>query len=1753
MPDGRGRTAQKSNAANNITNAKKATGDWHYDQLFISANSEAIRDTSNIHDLGKQKKDLVFNDQKFNAMKIAFEPLGQGTPNEAQITLTEKWKEDLMGGSKWPSKVPGFEMWAEATAYDPTKANGGEKFQNMLVFLLVDGGGDCRFTNKPYYDLEKGRGKGWYINKGDFKGTPHSFNLHHEAWNVTGAWHTPKTQGLVNLPNDKDVAMVGGKAGALSAKSNGFVEDEQIGTTTTGAPHQPGSKLNWLYHCFGALVSKEGDNKGGSHSSATSFVTTGILNSCHEAEKSCTALGNTLAAIIGLYYYPGCEKYNWVAKETPIEGGKSYDIRMRMWNPTYELADDNSLLVLEPINAKWLLNKTVSTTNPNPFVGSNTKDGTLTSGFELAHVYKQSNALAKDPKKETPPQPLKQLLHQSTINDEKNIVASISPWVGSSKEDKGKFVIQSVKLKVDNKKYLNNMHKHLGHVVNKPDNYEDGLCFGFKVPKAHFLYPQWDNKKTVEHVDLTTEFHSNIGTGFQPVPKWRRGVAWLDDDAIDGYKLRVTGQVDQANASWTDENAKAAKEQLVSEIQRKGLAIALLDIKTESNSSELGWSVPALNNIAHALEEDVVDDEQEVEQVSDDELEALSRRDLQKLAKERGVAANMSSVKIIAALRRGSQADDAPPPADDAPPPAPPPADDDAPELPLDKNEENEGEESNDDVEKPEGTTFDDVPETDTGGKEVPAITPHGILSAESGEEPDLRVANQVAANNLARATREHVIKKDLEPGAVRRPDIDANEHFTSSEKQPWPHKDIYLQSKLEIVPGKVMDNAALEKFKEDYGSTKNCYLRGQSLPTKIVDIKKTYGDAQNIIHTNLFKNTDVHKRNMCKILAIYFEKGDMGGKRQTMSPGKSTIKANQKQYGFEHGIRRQRNGTLFQSSQTGEILWPAVFNEKPPSELKMTVKDINLTLDFTCESEPFKRWFKEHKEKGPMTVLEWVTSPWHYLFLPYHRRNLLFEDGETYSEGCTRCSRPFFEYEYMYSWFLEGPAKTAHWPTAYWCVSTGSQGACDKTKAPKPFHDPDFWQTPQGKPQTRKRDTTVLNDSDTDDSECEDLPPTERGNTMSGKGAGWHNWPTKAFKFGPIIKGKGVIHKETRGEWEKKLKFGLTDGIIYAASKEQDLLFKRYHNHAYRPDRLEFWKGAYPTYPQSRPAASQAKLQLGMQDYNLQRASKYGNVCHDCATVLELAPGLLVRKFRKVKYTIGSLKPKLPSEEADGNSYWTNLLQQVKDSRRGPLQEQLLQVDELLNFDIDDLTVDKELRKHKKGRWNTPGDYDESFQRSMRTYSRLIADQQNVDLGRSGKGAPLTKFNSPPDIYLPKQIDLKSGKIGEIDHEQIKEAVKFLQDMRPTYRGTKVVMPGFWTDTDAAAVRKRKQVSEHPAFQHMIFELERKYMHMAQFERDTENKVFDSEMTRLESRNVSRTLNGKKYNNCLEIKYLSPPVKVGNRLQPQQTTVKTYYYDRTHGTPESGSNDETMWRGDDYATTQGTGNRQLLQYRKMRQSRLFVTYSLHRATTSEDEARFLMMRMADAAHCLFGNDQNLSELLVFGYKVVPMGKVDGVPDSLSKGGFEVITNPKKKDQEANFYGGEGSSSYIYDTYQTHVDKVDVDGGIEIGPQRHHPHFHILLTINHYSYIQLDYFKMNAYLEMMFKGIDKLCKGWGDKFKLLDASGNLFYTDNENPYVDIKLYPQDNWNDIIAAYVRKNATPGPIEAARVARDEILPA
>tara|TARA_B110001450_G_scaffold231620_1_gene233632 strand:- start:951 stop:1844 length:894 start_codon:yes stop_codon:yes gene_type:complete len=253
----------------------------------------------------------------------------------------------------------------------------------------------------------------------------------------------------------------------------------------------------------------------------------------------------------------------------------------------------------------------------------------------------------------------------------------------------------------------------------------------------------------------------------------------------------------------------------------------------------------------------------------------------------------------------------------------------------------------------------------------------------------------------------------------------------------------------------------------------------------------------------------------------------------------------------------------------------------------------------------------------------------------------------------------------------------------------------------------------------------------------------------------------------------------------------------------------------------------------------------------------------------------------------------------------------------------------------------------------------------------------------------------------------------------------------------------------------------------------------------------------------------------------------------------------------------ESQWTGDRYVMKQNTGGqwihtgaywydskpRPLIQYRKMRQSRLFITWSLHRPLTGEKESRLILERMRDAVALVFGNDIHLAEMLRFGQRLDKGERIaaettmtkDNPTDAISRHAFVTIDAPNKTEMKPLFYGDGGDSSYLSDTYQTHVEKVDLQAGIEIGPNRHHPHFHALLTINHWSYVQLDTFIMNRKLEKLFKDKE-------GPYYLEDSMGLPFYGDQENPYVDLRLYPEDGFQDVLAAYVRKSATPGPLEA-----------
>ena len=163
-----------------------------FDKLFITENIDAILKGNRA---GKEggKGIAMFSDAAthkehvLGGMKLAFEPMGQHPLRPIDDKTDNRGKALRAKPSTWPGKVLSFELWAEATSYDPTVKDGGVKFQRMLQFLLVrdPGSGQVELNDDMYYSVEakKHRGPGWYEPQptSKFKGTPHSLGLNKDS------------------------------------------------------------------------------------------------------------------------------------------------------------------------------------------------------------------------------------------------------------------------------------------------------------------------------------------------------------------------------------------------------------------------------------------------------------------------------------------------------------------------------------------------------------------------------------------------------------------------------------------------------------------------------------------------------------------------------------------------------------------------------------------------------------------------------------------------------------------------------------------------------------------------------------------------------------------------------------------------------------------------------------------------------------------------------------------------------------------------------------------------------------------------------------------------------------------------------------------------------------------------------------------------------------------------------------------------------------------------------------------------------------------------------------------------------------------------------------------------------------------------------------------------------------------------------------------------------------------------------------
>ena len=1038
-------------------------------------------------------------------------------------------------------------------------------------------------------------------------------------------------------------------------------------------------------------------------------------------------------------------------------------------------------------------------------------------------------------------------------------------------------------------------------------------------------------------------------------------------------------------------------------------------------------------------------------------------------------------------------------------------------------------------------------------------------IAAYLDDEANDKVDPQLLEDQRLGAKGEDIDKRmkagaALEPGEkTRLKDKGGNYHFYSSEYAPWPWQDLYEEFKHEYDYDDTVDVDAYEKR---YGNVHNLFL-GSTTPREITGVKNSYGKPKRYKDKRLLdmpltaykdKNMPrelkaVFEKNMRAILRIYF---DDSGYFNARDP-KDRWSPDTKREAMLKGLQAEAGPssvTVSVKEAGGTELLKRVFNKAPP----------NVAADYTVQ-EGNEKVLDPRDDRTPklpavssdMTVIQWLQTPFHYAYLPYQVMQSVFKEGESYCAGCTRCSRPFYEYEKLYHTYLTGKGgsidKTQHWPFNLWRPDD-----LKYDMAPLPFHDPKFWV-----------DYTV-----------NERAPDEHnvaGETLQ-ENRGYLNWPTRLFKLGWIDENTRD-GKETNGKW-REIKGQAPEGQLHkewqqrAQSKTDWLLknwrlnerwtFREYLNHMYAGAAAE------DLLVQGKIASRNSKVAFGMRDYRLQRAAKYGNVCRDCAATLDLAPGLYnkpgsnlthltsVRKAGNAEHTDSwwlALKDRLldPSKPELGTfDPWFLFLEtgqdrrfrmngRERDARATKSRAEAYKELELADVSKKKIVEDKTMSKMDKYKelWK-----DEDFQKKYADHMTAVLAfvRHRADCGEMGKATKVAKC----DVHVQPRVELKTA--AEL------KALKTDQQSLWDQQGTRDVQKAFevmdkliqWLDDAYKTgnvtplqldVGKEGNRSLRDMLHDSRFKLAREKERLQ--DPDTKIKKFDPDMRRMEFRNISIEKDGVVYDKSLRVvTYQGDGVYEGRKKEVKRVE---YLYASNGSTANAHE-----WRGDyfiDKARVRDVGQEFGVhpfvskQERRLTQTRVFITYSLHRRVRSEMEARYVMEKMADALRFIFSDDTYLCKMIRFG-EILHDYKVN---DSISRWVWKPIEKPNKDSKRGEFYGAERQgNSYQYDTYRSHVEEVSVDVGIEIGPNRHMPHFHALVTVNHWSYIHVDTRVMGSLLEQMFKGQGQF--DGGGAFKLVDSDGLPFYTDNEQPYIDLDLKPSDDWSNVIAAYVRKTTMPG---------------
>lgn len=187
-------------------------------------------------------------------------------------------------------------------------------------------------------------------------------------------------------------------------------------------------------------------------------------------------------------------------------------------------------------------------------------------------------------------------------------------------------------------------------------------------------------------------------------------------------------------------------------------------------------------------------------------------------------------------------------------------------------------------------------------------------------------------------------------------------------------------------------------------------------------------------------------------------------------------------------------------------------------------------------------------------------------------------------------------------------------------------------------------------------------------------------------------------------------------------------------------------------------------------------------------------------------------------------------------------------------------------------------------------------------------------------------------------------------------------------------------------------------------------------------------------------------------------------------------------------------------------------QQRSQKMTHIMVTYVLHRRAHSTNFNEYVIRQIKNATDELFSD--NLPSLIRFGQT---LRKVNGQ--------WQVVgVGAAKKEYNMDNY----PDSYPNDTFDSHMHYWKVTGGVEIAPVTKFFHFHMIIKMVHYSKIMFDYYRMADWLRREFTNPN-------GKYFIKDVDGTCFYKGQDRPYIDLRLYDQDDWENVAHEYVRKDA------------------